>query len=81
MYIIQHTDKEGQTWTLASRVPVDPEINPEDIVAQILPHDGGMTAMNFWATVAIELNSQTTDVIRAAELVEQMTLLGGDHLA
>ena len=69
-------------WTIVSRVEVDIEANPEDMIAMIrTTEEGSMEAMNFWGTIRLILNPQTIDIVRAAELVEQVQYIADESLA
>lgn len=86
MYVqkIETMDQDDVTteWTIVSRIPVDIEANPEDTLAMIrTTPEGSMEAMNFWGTIRLVLNPHTTDVVRAAELVELTEMLLGDCAA
>lgn len=69
-------------WTIVSRKEVDLEANPEDMLAMIrTTEEGSMEAMNFWGTIRLILNPQTIDIVRAAELVEQVQYIADESLA
>ena len=81
MYKTEVTNSAGEKWIIVSRVPVDPESNPHDMMAQMRVTEMGILAMNFWGTVQMIFNPETTDVERAADLVDIATRIADGHLA
>ena len=64
MYKRQITNELGEEWTLLSDREIDEE--GENFVVQIKV--GTRTAMNFWATISVEVGSATDEQILAAML-------------